>query len=102
MADALNIPKSTLFDMFQRDNIIRQVSIALKPSLTDYNKWLRAMYAFDRRTTYNNANDKYSFAPNYDEAHVNKKWFFLTEMSQKGYLTQQEDPKERYIRKKQH
>jgi hypothetical protein len=96
MADALSMPKSTLFDIYKNDNIIRCTKSTIKPHLTDHNKWLRVKYAFDRINGYNNEEDKMCFDPSLAEVHVDEKWGFLTELAQKVYLTEGEVPVERY------
>jgi hypothetical protein len=43
----LGIPTSTIHYMYRNDRIIRHVTNAIKPSLTEANKLLRVFYAAD-------------------------------------------------------
>ena len=74
LTHVLRIPKTTLHRMKQDkdDPVIRPVTIALKPFLTEQHKLLRVLYCcenLDRETRLYN-----SF---YNHVHIDEKWFFV-------------------------
>jgi hypothetical protein len=52
------ISKSTIHRFYRKEHIIGRVSSALKPTITDSNKFLHVMYAADRIDLYNDADAK--------------------------------------------
>jgi hypothetical protein len=102
IAAALSIPKSTIQLMHHQDKIIKKISNQLKPILTEHNKLMRVLYAFDRITILDNNTGRMQYDPSLFEVHVDEKWFFITKKDQKYYVTQGEKRTARRIKNKLH
>ena len=81
----IDVPQSSLCDMISahgkgKDNGFRRHSSALKPSLSEQNQFERCMFALSKRAP---SGDR--FREQYDEIHVDEKWFYLTN-DQENYI----------------
>jgi hypothetical protein len=96
LASALDIPKSTLHDMMRNGGFWAHTS-ALKPELTEANKYDRVMYALSKvdETTK-------LFKDMEDEIHVDEKWFYLTRDNKRYYLLDDEPDPHRSVGHKSH
>jgi hypothetical protein len=99
MLAALGISRSTIHQMYRQDKIIRSVRKSIKPFLTEINKMVRLLYAYNRIGGVRN-NDKLFYKDCYNEVHVDEKWFFITEKDQHLYLTENEAPPQRQTQSK--
>lgn len=91
MSANTGIPTTTLFNMLHKDNVIRRHSAAVKPILTEANKMVRYYYATTKLERNRRDNNQLVYASNYNEVHLDEKWFFLTKQSRTYYLTEDED-----------
>ena len=73
LSAAINIPKSTLFDVFKRGNDFKRISSTVKPYLTEQNKLARLEFCLSKVKP-----DGY-FQDMYDYVHIDEKWFYLTQ-----------------------
>ena len=84
---ALGISVGFVHRLIREDNVILPHTNAIKAYLTEQNKLARMMYAMERIVDYN-GHKVYKDA--YNEVHVDEKWFFISQQSQRIYLSQQE------------
>ena len=87
LAQGLSVGLKTVWRIKINDKVILPHSNAIKPFLTEQNKLERLSFAADHVTEVDN---KKVFNPMYDEIHVDAKWFFISQESQRIYLTQRE------------
>ena len=87
LARGLGVGLKTVWRIKINEKVILPHSNAIKPFLTEQNKLERLSFAADHVTEVNN---KKVFKPMYDEIHVDEKWFFISQESQRIYLTQRE------------
>lgn len=102
LAFSTGIPQSTIHCLYRSEKIIRRVSDAIKPTLTEDNKFLCVMYAADRIERYNDRDGRLYYRDYDGEIHLDETWFFLTEVDQCTYLAINEEPTERHTRHKGH
>ena len=69
--------------MLKTDKLVLPHTNAIKPLLNDHDKLMRTLYAANR------VEDR-QFIPSFDEIHVDEKWFFISEINQRTYITQNE------------
>ena len=87
IAHALGVSQGTISYIYQFEKIILPHSSAIKPHLTDKDILDHFSYAADhivfvKGTAY--------FHDQFDELHVDKKWFFLSEETLRYYITERE------------
>ena len=102
VANALRIPKSSLFDMKNEkgiDAVIMPVSIATTPMLTEEHKAQRVFYCCENLT--DNGDRKY-YHDFYDHVHVDEKWFFISEEHLRLYVAFGEELPNRFVQNKNH
>jgi hypothetical protein len=87
--------------MHQNDKIIKKLNNQLKPVLTEHNKIMRMLYAFDRIKLLDD-NGIMQYDPSLLEVHIDEKWFFLTEKGQRTYVTKDELAPVRRVKNKLH
>jgi len=87
LARGLGVGLKTVWRIKINEKVILPHSNAIKPFLTEQNKLERLSFAADHVTE---VDDKKVFKPMYDEIHVDKKCFFISQESQRIYLTQRE------------
>jgi hypothetical protein len=102
LLQSMGIPHATIHRFCKYDKIIRRSKSHIKPSLTESNKFLRMMYAADQISYYNHDNNKMYFDPYKFEVHLDEKWFFMSEVDQSVYLTEEEEAPQRSTRHKSH
>jgi hypothetical protein len=99
LAQALGIPKSTLFDLKEdkTDTVIMPASIALKPLLTEEHKLQRVLYCCSKLNPVDNMYHHF-----YDSIHVDEKWFFISEKQLRVYIATDEEAPSRYAQNHDH
>ncbi|ETV97361.1 hypothetical protein H310_09696 [Aphanomyces invadans] len=98
MAEALQMPKSTLHDAFAAGVLVRKHS-SLKPLLSDENKAARKQYAY----SFVHLNDGHlKFDPMLDRVFLDEKWFYLRKIKNKFYLAPWEDVPTQSTKNKRH
>ena len=118
LARALGLPKSTVHRIAKdktRPNVINVHTNAIKPRLTEENKLSRILYAIDHLQL--NHPDQQHFNAEIaghdpgkfglfdscrDIVHLDEKWFFVTQSSQRLYLAEGELPPVRRVQHKSH
>ena len=86
----VHIPRSTLFEMLSTRGKqhgkygARRHTSALKPHLSDQNMFERCMFALSKR-------NGSTYKEQYDEIHVDEKWFYLTN-DQENYILLDDEP----------
>ena len=93
---AVGVSKTTIHRMILKEKILRPHTNSLKPMLTDVNKMARLEYCLNER----GANGLYNSM--FDRVHVDEKWFFLTRVTERYYLAQDEEQPHRVIGHKSH
>jgi hypothetical protein len=104
LAAALKIPKSTLFTMMkegrnEREAVIMPVSLSSKPMLTEEHKSQRVFYCC---SFLNNIVPDRCFHDYYDHVHIDEKWFFISEVQLRVYVTPDEILPNRQMQNKDH
>ncbi|TBU20118.1 hypothetical protein CWI38_0129p0040 [Hamiltosporidium tvaerminnensis] len=89
LAFAIDIPKSTLFDIFKSEKYIKRISSTVIPTLTDKNKIDRLKFCLSKVNLANNRD--LLFDDLYDYVHIDKKWFYLTKVKRSYYLMLNEE-----------
>jgi transposase-like protein len=102
LAGALGMPYSTVHAILKNEDVIVAHTSAIKPTLTDKNKVDRLLYAADRVDLTGPPYAQLYFQDSFDEIHLDEKWFFLTQESQRVYLARGEAPPERKTKHKNH
>lgn len=99
LAEALGIPKSTLFDLKNdKDNpVIMPHSSALRPLLAEHHKLMRTLFCITKLNPDNNLYDDF-----YQCVHIDEKWFFITESYLRVYLVPGEPKPDRRCQNKDH
>ncbi|TBU01191.1 hypothetical protein CWI36_1413p0010, partial [Hamiltosporidium magnivora] len=95
---AIDIPKSTLFDIFKSGKYIKRISSTVKPTLTDKNKMDRLKFCLSKVNLANNGD--LLFDDLYDYVHIDEKWFYLTKVKRSYYLMLNEENPERNCKSK--
>ena len=100
MSAALNIPKSTLHKVKTKEKcVIIPHRNAIKPVLTEKNKYERMRYAVEHTFEV----DGIIYYDDYDDTvFIDEKWFFISEKDLLMYLTEDEEPPERFCKHKNH
>ena len=91
LADRLGISVGLVHSLVRDHGMIFPHTNAIKTYLTEQNKLHRVMYAAGRIEQQNNE-PVYSGA--FNEVHVDEKWFFISQKSQRIYLSEQEARRE--------
>ena len=100
MSSAINVPKSTLHSMkTNENNIIIPHSNSIKPILTAQNRMQRLRYAVEH--TFEIDGEVY-YDDFYDTVFLDEKWFFISEKELLMYLTEGEEPPDRFCKHKSH
>jgi hypothetical protein len=102
IASSLGIPHSTIQCFIKKDKIIKRCTNSIKPTLTENICYMQVLYAADHISSYNNINGKMYFDFFKFEVHLDKKWFYLTEVTQAVYLTEGEVAPYRHTLHKSH
>ena len=98
LAAQVGLPKSTLQDFIKsKKNGFRKHSSALKPMLTETNKYERVLWALSKVDA---SGERYRNME--DEIHVDEKWFYLTRDNEKYILLDEEDDPVRSVKHKSH
>lgn len=100
LARELGIPKSTVHRIIQRGDVIFPHTNAIKPTLTPGNKVDRVMYCIENMEK--DGDGEWRFRGQFDRVHIDEKWFFITEQTQRLYLALGEDEPERTCSHKSH
>ena len=87
IAEALGISLGLVHKLTKDDNVILPHTNSIRAELTEQNKLCRQMYAIDRIIE---VNGEKVYNDAYGEIHVNEKWFFISQTSQRIYLSQLE------------
>ncbi|TBU09871.1 hypothetical protein CWI38_2100p0010, partial [Hamiltosporidium tvaerminnensis] len=95
---AIDIQKSTLFDIFKSGKYIKRISSTVKPTLTDKNKMDRLKFCLSKVNLANNGD--LLFDDLYDYVHIDEKWFYLTKVKRSYYLMLNEENPERNCKSK--
>jgi hypothetical protein len=95
----LGVPRSTLALLLHNENVIRRQTCRVKPSLTEYNQLVRFYYASHRIRI---IDYEMKFDGEYNEVHLDEKWFFLTQKDRTYYLTEDEEDVTRRVRHQSH
>lgn len=93
LAFAIGIPKSTLFNIFQRGEF-KRASSTVKPYLTEENKKDRLQFCLSK------INSNGFFEDMYDTVHIDEKWFYLTKVKNTYYLCLDEEVPHRTCKSK--
>jgi hypothetical protein len=78
---------------------------AIKPFLTEENKYIRLYYALDRveRVVVGpGLPPVYRFRGGFDEVHIDEKWFYITQINKRFYLARDEPEPQRKCKHKSH
>ena len=98
LAQGLGVSKSTIHKLIRVEKVIYPHSNALLPLLTEQDMLTRFFYARSRLETGENV-----FKGAFDKIHVDEKWFFITEIALRTYLTANEKAKgKKPVRRCQH
>ncbi|XP_056683210.1 uncharacterized protein [Spinacia oleracea] len=89
IADALDIHPSTVYKLIKSGKI-RACSSSLKPSVTPTHKIARIAHVL-RQIIPRNVNTPPKFSAMYNVIHIDEKWFYMSQKSQKFYLFPWED-----------
>ena len=73
----LEVPRGTIHRVICKEDVLRQHSSTVKPTLTDENKLARLEFCLNER----GQNDL--FKDMFDRVHIDEKWFYLTTVTQK-------------------
>jgi len=98
VANELGISASTICRKVP-EGIFRAHSSPLTPYLTEANKVGRFLYALER---VREVDGRLFFHDAYDEVHVDEKWFNVTQMNKRMYLTPRENDPKRMVKHKSH
>lgn len=99
------MPQATIQYLIRIDDIITPHTNALKPNLTETNKLTRFFYAVSHvHEIREDDNDKlYDFSAfDFNQVHLDEKWFFLTEENLRVYLARGEEAPNRSVKHKSH
>ena len=83
VAERLGVSRWVVNDMLKNDKVILPHTNSIKPMLREEDKVMRMLHSADR------VKDGY-FVPSEDEIHVDEKWFFISEINQRTYITERE------------
>ena len=95
LAEQIGLPKSTLQRLMKNDNGFRRHSSALKPMLTEANKYERVLWALSKI-------DGRAYKTMEDEIHVDEKWFYLTRDQENYIMLDDEEDPQRNVKHKSH
>jgi hypothetical protein len=104
LGNAIGVSAATICRR-KKAGIILSHTNAIKPHLTEQNKLMRLLYALDRvelTTTEPGQPPLYRFRAGYDEVHVDEKWFYITQINKRYYLTADEPKPKRNCKHKSH
>ena len=104
-AEAMNMPPTTIHYLLKKEKLFFRATSALKPKLTPTNMHLRMLHALERidRRTINSRTQPMTYVEQLDEAHIDKKWFFLCRDNENYVLvSNEEEPPKRYVKHKSH
>jgi hypothetical protein len=90
---------------FKKIGLIKAHTNAIKPLLTEENKMMRLSYALDRveRVVVGPGQPPlYRFRGVYYEVHVDEKWFYITQINKRYYLSSDEPKPQRNCKHKNH
>ena len=87
LANALGVSVKVVWKMKMHEKVIHPHSNAIKPYLTDEHKLHRLAYAADHVIE---VDGEKKWDGMYEEIHVDEKWFFISQETQRVYLTQNE------------
>jgi hypothetical protein len=88
LSAALGVSSWTTHDMIRRDKVIVPHSSPVLPFLTEQAKLIRLMHAAERIEA--KEDGRYMYKSAFDEIHVDEKWFFITPITQRLYLSERE------------
>jgi hypothetical protein len=104
MAGRLEVAPSTLHAMIRNEKVLKPHGSAVAPLLSEQDKMVRMLYAASRIDTPTYGN-KLVYKASYDEIHVDEKWFYITPLKERVYLSQrelEEDLPQRKVKHKSH
>lgn len=87
LANALGVSVKVVWKIKMNEKVIHPHSNSIKPFLTDENKLHRLAYAADHVI---DVDGEKKWSGMYEEIHVDEKWFFISQETQKVYLTSNE------------
>lgn len=95
---AIDIPKSTLFNIFKRGKCFKRISSTVKPTLTDRNKLERLKFCLSKVDQ--TCNGHFLFDDLYDYVHIDEKWFYITKVKRSYYIMLDEEEPSRNCKNK--
>ena len=103
LAKELGVSKSTIWRALREEGLFRRHTNALKPTLTEANKYARLVYALDQvdESTIRSRGAA-KFKDMYDRVHIDEKWFFLCKDRAKYILVSDEEDPHRTVKHKSH
>ena len=99
------ISLTTAWRMAKKEQLFKQMTVAVKPLLTDANKATRIQHAVSKihTPTIHAGPNNMKFVDMMNEVHVDEKWFFLCKESNTYILiADEEEPPARYVKHKSH
>lgn len=85
LARAIDVPRSSLFDILKKGNKIKRISSTVKPLLTEKNKQDRLKFCLS------NVDQDGKFADLYDHVFIDEKWFYITRNKRSYYVAMDEE-----------
>ena len=93
---AVGVSKTTIHRLIHHEKLLRPHTSAGKPMLTDVNKMARLEFCLNERGDNGMYNDMF------DRVHVDEKWFYLTRVTERYHLAEDEPEPHRMIGHKSH
>ena len=105
LAAKINIPTTTIWRMVKQEKPLFRHTSNLKPKLTATHQHLRMLHCLERidSRTINSRTQSMKFVDQFDEAHVDEKWFFVCNDGESYVLVaDEEEPPKRAVGHKSH
>lgn len=88
LAEKIGVSFTTMRNATKAKDGLTSIGNSVKPAVTEQDKVERVLYCADRIEK--NAEGKYVYDGMYEEVHLDEKWFFITPVSERIYVTARE------------
>lgn len=96
LACTIDLPQTTTFRLLNDYSLIKRVNSTVKPALTDEQKTARLKFCLSH------VKSNGFFDPMFNTIHIDEKWFYMTKVKSRFYLTVDEEPPARSVYNKNH
>ena len=96
IANGMGLATGTVFTMMRKDKVLRPHSSAIKPTITEEGRLVRVDFCLEHRGLNGLYKDMF------DRVHIDEKWFYLTRLNERYYLTEDEPEPHRHVTHKGH